>query len=79
MKKCLASVGIDPSKMSWNKRWMCLLMVLSCRLARWMNVSIESEYTPVPLFLGDVRIVSQMFPGRNVGCILGGLGDGSIS
>lgn len=42
-------------------------------LASDMSVSIESEYNPDPLFRGDFLMVSQMFPGRAMSWLLGGL------
>lgn len=41
-------------------------------LARCIKASIESDRIPVPLFLGDRRIVSQMLPGRWRSCVLEG-------
>ena len=42
---------------------LALVVGMFC-LTKWMNASIESEKTPVPLFLLALRIVSQMFPVR---------------
>ncbi len=43
---------------------MSLFIVLSLRLTRLMNESIESALIPVPLCLAVCRIVSHMSPGR---------------
>ena len=42
---------------------LSLVLGMSC-LTKWMKASIESENTPVPLFLLAFRMVSQILPGR---------------
>ena len=64
MKKARAILGMFPWNMRLNSCWMLLLMVMSLILTREIKVSIESANMPVPLFFLDLRMVSQIFPGR---------------
>ena len=53
---------------------MLALIIVSLKLTRDMKVSIESAEMPVPLFFPDLRMVSQIFPGK---CSIWLLSDGS--